>query len=36
MEQFRDTILEWFVSLLKKFKDNLTEIMTVSGLKKNE
>lgn len=34
MEQFRDTILEWFVSLLKKFKDNLTEIMTVSGLKK--
>ncbi|MFB8449858.1 ParA family protein [Enterococcus thailandicus] len=34
MEQFRDTILEWFVSLVKKFKDNLREIMTVDGLKK--
>ena len=34
MEQFRDTILEWFVALLKKFKNNLSEIMSVAGLKK--
>lgn len=34
MEEFRDTILEWFISLLKKFKDNLSEIMTISTLKR--
>ncbi|EOH86299.1 ParA family protein [Enterococcus pallens] len=34
MEEFRDNILEWFVSLIKKSKDNLKAISTVPGLKK--
>lgn len=34
MEVFRDTILEWFISLIKKFKDNISELMTLEGLKK--
>ncbi|WP_137665502.1 ParA family protein [Enterococcus hulanensis] len=34
MEEFRDNILEWFVSLIKKFKDNLKAISSVNGLKK--
>lgn len=36
MEVFRDTILEWFISLIKKFKDNISELMTLEGLKKDE
>lgn len=34
MVEFRDTILEWFVDLLKKFKNDLKKIMTVEGLKR--
>lgn len=34
MEEFRDTILEWFVDLVKKFKENISELMTLEGLKK--
>ncbi|HHJ5066905.1 TPA: AAA family ATPase [Enterococcus hirae] len=34
MEEFRDTILEWFVVLVKKFQSNLSEIMTINGLKR--
>lgn len=33
MEEFRDSILEWFVSLVKKFKNNISELMTIEGLK---
>ncbi|AXG40782.1 MAG: AAA family ATPase [Lactococcus lactis] len=34
MEEFRDNILEWFASLVKKSKDNLKAISNVAGLKK--
>jgi chromosome partitioning protein len=34
MVRFKENILEWFVRLLKKYKDNLTKLMSVSSLKK--
>ncbi|WP_265460400.1 ParA family protein [Enterococcus sp. HY326] len=34
MEEFRDNILSWFVALIKQFRENISQISSIEGLKK--